>query len=122
MGIQRSAKPCSFAIIVPLERYFLVGTTTDWQPSQMLWSPQHHCFRSQVQIGLDGWESFQILVDGDFTRCIHPDMEDAGAKTSSWEICGPDDDGHDRNWTIGMDSVNGAHYDVRLFLWEDGSI
>lgn len=104
----------------PKIEYFVVGTWDDWKPHRMLWDSGRHCLHATVKITGSGFESFQIWVDRDCTRCVHPDTADAGAYVP-WDLCGPDSNGHGKHWTLGREHGTGARFEVRLFLWEDES-
>mmetsp|Transcript_8171 Transcript_8171/g.14970 ORF Transcript_8171/g.14970 Transcript_8171/m.14970 type:complete len:578 (-) Transcript_8171:57-1790(-) len=100
-------------------RYCIVGSWNDWRPLDMTWDTERQIFCSRAQIGAEGRESFQILVDGRWQQCIHPDCMDACPHVA-FNLCGPDDRGHDLNWTIGRHpddkSEPGAVYEVRLMV------
>merc|ERR1711923_244248 len=53
-----------------------------------------------VNIGKNGWESFQILADEKGDKVIYPNTQDAHFATKH-VVQGPDSKGHGKNWTIG---------------------
>mmetsp|Transcript_6075 Transcript_6075/g.10899 ORF Transcript_6075/g.10899 Transcript_6075/m.10899 type:complete len:1558 (-) Transcript_6075:114-4787(-) len=99
--------------------FAIAGTWDNWTRRSMNWDPERRCFQSNVQVGKDGEESFQILLDGDWAKCFHPDKADA-CPHADVKLCGPDENGQGLNWTIGKHqldkSISGACYEVRLFL------
>lgn len=103
----------------------ITGEFNDWQTSAMMqWDESRRTYHHKVKLGYSKQESFQLLVDGDWLKCIHPDENDGNFRTGSF-LCGPDDDGHEKNWTIGLHphdkAARGAEYQVRLVLKDDGS-
>jgi len=61
---------------------------------------QANRYTIEMQLGT-ARESFQILCDGDWDSCLHPDHDDA-CTHEEHTLCGPDSDGHGKNWTIGV--------------------
>jgi len=105
-----------------IERPCIVGTWDDWAVHEMEWNAAEKCYKSSVQVGSNRWESFQMLSDGNWKRCLYPDQRDAGLE-SDFALCGPDGDGHGRNFMIGGQSepcLEGDTFDVRLWLNSDG--
>merc|ERR1740121_2869833 len=92
----------------------------------MAWDATCRCLHFWFQVSdARGIESFQILLNGDWTQCIHPNFNHAGAKRGRWEICGPDEPQHELNWTVAGPTgnrVDGKFFDVRVFLWDDESV
>mmetsp|Transcript_123591 Transcript_123591/g.384783 ORF Transcript_123591/g.384783 Transcript_123591/m.384783 type:complete len:1284 (+) Transcript_123591:36-3887(+) len=73
----------------------VVGSWDDWTYGEvMAFDDQQRCYCLEMQVGDSGSESFQILCEGDWDMCLHPDRDGAA-------LCGPDADGHGKNWTIG---------------------
>lgn len=118
--------PVPMSLYEPRTKYLIIGTFNDWTPEQMSWNSDQRCFLFRMQISEErGIESFQILLEGDWKRCIHPSFNNAGAKKGRWELCGPDEPSYEMNWTIAGPSGNrieGAVYEIRLFLWEDETV
>lgn len=113
-----SSKPTSRSgADVKVVRPCIAGTWDNWTVHEMFFDMKHYTF--EVEIGSNGWESFQILSDGDWKRCLYPQDKDATPHAPS-PICGPDDDGHGLNWTVGQHVKDmggeGVKYQIRLAL------
>merc|ERR1719419_1672269 len=91
----------------------------------LAWDDVLCCYAQVVVLGSNGEESFQILAGGDWGRRVHPDRRDA-CPHEEYVLCGPDDCGHDLNWTIGKHALDrgeeGACYHVRLFINQAGGV
>lgn len=71
----------------------IAGTFSNWKPMQMMWDG---CgFVYVVSIGPNGWESFQLLLDGSWDKVFYPDPG------SPHSILGPDNKNAGKDWTIG---------------------
>jgi len=99
---------------------YMVGTWNNWgSPIPMGWveAEQHYSF--DLKLGSSGWDSFQILINGEWRRCVHPDKKD-GCPHVQHSVLGPDADGDRKNWTVGKHPLDkggeGVRYKVRLFL------
>jgi len=107
-----------------VEQPCIAGTWEDWAVHEMTWNPRNKCYQYNVELGSNGWESFQILSKGDWRRCVYPDTPDGGPHADS-TLCGPDDEGHGKNFTIGRHAsdrgAEGDRYEVKLFLQADNS-
>eukprot|EP00913_Durusdinium_trenchii_P024047 g22585.t1 len=57
-------------------------------------------FYQVFQVGTNGWESFQLLVGGRWEECVYPSIAD-GCPFVKYELRGPDNKGHGKNWTVG---------------------
>ena len=81
-------------------KYSIVGSWDGWETHQMSWEASESSYHFSVVLGGTGWESFKILLDGDWMQCVYPDVPDA-----TWHeehlICGPDYGDVDQRWTIG---------------------
>lgn len=101
----------------------IAGTWDNWAMHDMQWDEGLAVFHATVQLGINGWESFQVLYEGDWKRCLYPEQKDACPHVQH-NLLGPDDDGHGQNWTIGKHEQDfggeGVCYQVRLFLGEGG--
>mmetsp|Transcript_78489 Transcript_78489/g.139176 ORF Transcript_78489/g.139176 Transcript_78489/m.139176 type:complete len:684 (-) Transcript_78489:114-2165(-) len=106
-------------------RYYITGSWDDWKVTEMRWDGERQRYFFRVRLGRESWESFQILLDRDFKKCVHPDCMDA-CPHEKYGLCGPDDKGHGLNWTIGRHSLDkaspGACYEVRLTLSKGGQV
>eukprot|EP00747_Dinoflagellata_sp_TGD_P170614 gnl/TRDRNA2_/TRDRNA2_202625_c0_seq1.p1 gnl/TRDRNA2_/TRDRNA2_202625_c0~~gnl/TRDRNA2_/TRDRNA2_202625_c0_seq1.p1 ORF type:complete len:631 (-),score=127.41 gnl/TRDRNA2_/TRDRNA2_202625_c0_seq1:62-1954(-) len=109
-------------------RFCIAGTWNDWVATdEMEWDERRNMYKYDMQpINPQGWESFQILQNGDYAWTLHPDCAD-GSPYKQHELCGPDDKGHGLNWSPGMETQDhvgvdkDARYRIRLFLKSDGS-
>lgn len=58
-------------------------------------------FTCLLKIREAGWESFQLMLDEQFIAVIYPSVKDANPYMS-YSVQGPDNKGHQKNWTIGV--------------------
>jgi len=115
-GVLEASKPSSSAPARYLP--YVVGTMNDWgTPSVMSWTADGGYYQYRLTIGSQGWESFQILFNSEWKRCLHPDKKD-GCPHSHYQLMGPDSEGDGKNWTIGRHPLDkggpGATYTIRL--------
>merc|ERR1712176_400795 len=101
-------------------RYFLIGTWDQWEGAhEMTWEGGGD-YEYTVTLGAAGYESFQILLGGDWHCKLYPSKPDANPFLTH-RILGPDPTGG-TNWTIGANRKNdggeGATYRVRLTVGE----
>lgn len=100
-------------------RCCIAGTWDHWKVRDMRWDKNDSCYTFNICLGANGWESFQIVYDGDWNKCLHPDKADASIHTG-FDFRGPDSYGNGKNWTIGKNPLDGGYegaiYKVRLFL------
>eukprot|EP00971_Amphidinium_carterae_P178659 3544181-Amphidinium_carterae.1 len=71
-----------------------------------------------LRLGSNRWESFQILCDANWERCLYPSSKDA-SPAEPHTICGPDEFGHGYNWTVGLkddDGREGMCFEVQLLV------
>jgi len=88
--------------------YCVVGSFTDWIPQPMTMNPTRPgVFQIQCRMpeGLDEnfqtpppVETFQVLVDGDFSQIFHPIIDHAGS--GEVIVVGPDSEGDSLNWAV----------------------
>jgi len=100
----------------------VVGSWDDWSYGEvMAFDEQSRCYCLEMQTGDAGSESFQILCEGDWDMCLHPDRDNVGMQQEH-VLRGPDADGHGKNWTIGKEdqAVPGAVYRILLQVDEHG--
>lgn len=82
----------------PRRGYFIAGTWSGWAPQSME-SEGAGCFGYTVTLGESRWEEFQIFLDGEAAKALHPKMPKAykgaavngptyGAKGLNWRIAG----------------------------------
>jgi len=106
------------------KRYCIAGTWGNWAANDMGWDDKRKCYHYTVRLGLNGWESFQILLDGNYKQCIHPDCAEA-TPHDKHEILGPDSNGHGKNWTIGRHRLDlgsrGSRFEVKLFVDDESN-
>jgi len=104
----------------PKQQYFIVGSWNDYVPRRMTWDHERLCWTFEVKVGTNGCECFQIWLERDKRKSVHPDTGNAGTYVP-WELRGPDADGENKNWSFGNEKNEGTRFEVRLFLWEDES-
>jgi len=97
----------------------VVGSWDDWAYGVvMAYDEQLRRYTVEIQMGSAGRESFQILCDGDWDLCLHPEREGASAQEAH-ALCGPDAEGHGKNWTLGEGEGDLSVY--RIVLQVDAS-
>merc|ERR1712004_859995 len=80
----------------------VVGSWTNWEIAQpMILDEKCKGYILDMKMRSSCNESFQILCNNDWERCLHPDHEDASTHEKHI-LCGPDNNGHSKNWTIGI--------------------
>jgi len=90
---------------VPLRGYFIVGSWSQWtDPVPMTEDPQG-TFTAIVTLGENSWEQFQIWMDADADKILHPGWPKAGKETA---VEGPEAEAGDNSWMI----------DGRSWSWE----
>lgn len=85
---------------------YITGTWSEWKPSPMDWDGFR--FTYLLQIGENGWESFQIMVGQKWDATVHPSCPDANP-FMNYRVQGPDNKGHGKNWTIGIPPGKAIH-------------
>jgi len=113
---------------LPPRSYSIVGSWDDWEVHEMKWDPERWCYEHDVLLGRTGGESFKVLLEGDWERCVYPDRLDA-TPGDGHTVKGPDDGSSEEwtfgEWTLGRHEAGaqlaGERYKVRFFLLEDGS-
>lgn len=81
---------------VPLRGYYIAGTFSKWKAEPMQ-QCAGGCFSATVTIGENEWEDFQILLDGDVRRRLHPWREMA---TKDSVVGGPSAEVGSMKWRI----------------------
>merc|ERR1712137_759956 len=93
-------------------------------PRSMFHDEAKECYTYDLTLGKKGWESFQILLNGEWKKCLHPDRKD-GCPYSKYKLVGPNDEGDQKNWTVGRHPLDrgsaGDRYQIRLFLTKMGA-
>nr|AQS99306.1 type I polyketide synthase [Gambierdiscus excentricus] len=96
-------------------RYRIVGTWDGWQGKEMTWTGNR--FEHFVQVGTVGMESFQILEEGSWNRCLYPSEANASPHDDHTLCYGPSP-GDEWVWTIGAheseEGSAGVRYEVIL--------
>ncbi len=102
-------------------RYFIAGDWDDWeQLHEMVWNPKIGCLTFEPSQECRTEHSFQIFMDGSWSRCIHPGEPNAGPAMPTDELCGPHSaDYHGLNWTIKCPTVQHTQFCVRVELGKD---
>mmetsp|Transcript_103656 Transcript_103656/g.323083 ORF Transcript_103656/g.323083 Transcript_103656/m.323083 type:complete len:1159 (+) Transcript_103656:83-3559(+) len=70
----------------PRRAYYISGSWSGWMPESMQ-NEGDGSFGFTVTLGENRWEDFQILLDADRTKCLHPEMPMAHKGAA---VCGPD--------------------------------
>merc|ERR1719221_99853 len=78
----------------------------------MTFDEQRKTYTLDMKMDCASSESFQILCDNNWERCVHPDQENA-CIYEKHKVCGPDNQGHGKNWTIGLHKTDRAAKGVR---------
>mmetsp|Transcript_52568 Transcript_52568/g.169622 ORF Transcript_52568/g.169622 Transcript_52568/m.169622 type:complete len:496 (-) Transcript_52568:25-1512(-) len=108
----------------PQLKLWIVGTWSSWEPQRMKW--HNGAFVCPVVIGSNGWESFQLLVNGSWSAVIYPSAIDASVWGKGWTVCGPDEHSHGKNWQIGKVRVEkttpGSRFMVIVCLNRAGAV
>jgi hypothetical protein len=83
----------------PSDGYYVVGSWTQWKNPTPMEKVNDTRYVSTVVMGINGFETFQIWVDGESDRVLHPGMMRA---PSGCAVQGPssDDDARNNNWMI----------------------
>jgi len=82
----------------PSFKLSVVGSWNSFTPAEMDW--RGGLFTLMVTVGPEGYESFQILLNGKWEKTIYPSIADA-TPFDAHSILGPDTGGHGMNWRIG---------------------
>mmetsp|Transcript_30893 Transcript_30893/g.88871 ORF Transcript_30893/g.88871 Transcript_30893/m.88871 type:complete len:1295 (+) Transcript_30893:66-3950(+) len=56
----------------PLKGYYIVGTWTAWKQPRLMQETSEGVFEYTLMMGENNWERFQIWLDEDAERCLHP--------------------------------------------------
>jgi len=82
----------------PSQCYTVVGTWTKWEAAEPMLAEGDNAYGMTMTLGENRWEEFQIWLDGDPTRVLHPGAEKAAKDTACH---GPDhEDVNHYNWII----------------------
>ena len=90
-GLQQPVAP-------PLRGYFIVGTWSAWQVPWIMEEESEGVYGYTLTLGENRWESFQIWLDEDSERVLHPDEACASREAT---VEGPDGDvPRDLSWCV----------------------
>jgi len=79
--------------------YSIMGTWTAWHMQDIVPSKEEEgLWTTSVRLGLGGQEEFQLARDRDWCQVLHPAT--SRAKDPLVPLCGPDNQGHGRNWLL----------------------
>lgn len=81
----------------PAQAYRVVGTWSQWREAHRMEAEGDDTFGFTVTLGENRWEQFQIWLDGDPARALHPGAEKAPKETP---VYGPEEEAHGLNWLI----------------------
>lgn len=82
---------------VPAKAYTIVGTWSSWTNPQAMEKEDEGVYGYTVTLGENCWEMFQIWLDGDEDRVLHPGRNRAGKAVA---VSGPERVGVHLNWVI----------------------
>eukprot|EP00930_Biecheleria_cincta_P048272 TRINITY_DN33615_c0_g1_i1.p1 TRINITY_DN33615_c0_g1~~TRINITY_DN33615_c0_g1_i1.p1 ORF type:complete len:894 (+),score=157.95 TRINITY_DN33615_c0_g1_i1:135-2816(+) len=127
---QEASAPTSAARPKPAKTCFIAGSWSDYKPQAMQWDG--FCFVHSVIMGWQGFESFQILMDGSWNQRVYPSVPDANPFVQ-YNVQGPDAGGHGKNWTMGKPSywsrspteakaTRGSRYKVKASVDDRGKV
>jgi len=85
--------------LLPSEKdgYFIIGTWSRWETPQRMDRTAPGEYRFTVTLGENRWEQFQIWLDGDPKRCLHPEEPKAPRLT---KVLGPDPTPEGHTWLV----------------------
>jgi len=70
----------------PIRGYFIQGSWNEWAPQAMK-DENDGCHSFTMVLGNESYEEFQITLDGNTEKLLHPPFAQAAKGT---EVCGPD--------------------------------
>eukprot|EP00421_Protoceratium_reticulatum_P058632 CAMPEP_0168506624 /NCGR_PEP_ID=MMETSP0228-20121227/77469_1 /TAXON_ID=133427 /ORGANISM="Protoceratium reticulatum, Strain CCCM 535 (=CCMP 1889)" /LENGTH=1030 /DNA_ID=CAMNT_0008523721 /DNA_START=48 /DNA_END=3138 /DNA_ORIENTATION=- len=80
----------------PVVGYWIVGSWSGWEPEPME-SEGDGVYGCTVVLGESRWEAFQLCLDSDTKRALHPGQE---AAPKGGPVCGPDAECEDFVWLL----------------------
>lgn len=95
----------------PSTGYTLVGSWSEWSTPEMMHQESDTRYSAIVTLVSRSFESFQLWIDGDATRVLHPGYVSAG---SGGSVVGPVEDPQGGCWTI--EGTPGDQYCVNLHV------
>lgn len=119
------------SVMKPSEGYFIVGSWSSKAAPQEMEKVGQGCYRCTVTLGLSSYETFQIWIDGEEERVLHPEVSNAPsgsvvigpsfvreAEGFSWKI-----DGRDPSYpvdaSLALEDSTGVGLDRRQFAYRD---
>lgn len=81
----------------PQKAYMVVGTWSCWQNAVQMDLDGNGRYGFTMTLGENRWEQFQIWLDGDPARALHPLHAKAAMET---QVVGPDDGARGKNWLV----------------------
>jgi len=81
----------------PDKAYTIVGTWSQWKDPRPMEKEGSDTFGFTVTLGENRWEQFQIWLDGDSDRVLHPGQPKASKES---HVCGPEPNPCGCNWII----------------------
>lgn len=90
---------------MPSQGYTIVGSWSDWSSAESMYQDSETSYSAVVTLGSGSCESFQIWIDGDPARVLHPGLVSAGSGES---VMGPVEDSKGCCWTIDARSITYA--------------
>lgn len=83
-------------------KYFIVGSWSDFSDvDPMVYKPDEHAFTKEVSIGPSGFETFQILLNGNWLSIVHPNSARSSYLDTDHQVKGPDNNGRNSYWVVG---------------------
>jgi len=96
-------KEVDFEAIAKEHKWHVIGSFTGFQKTmEMEKDEETGGWKVEITVGRSGKEHFQFLLDGNYLSALHPEVNDANMYDEDQSLAGPDDEGSDRYWTIGM--------------------
>ena len=83
--------------LMPTHSYMIVGSWSQWQQADAMEPEGDGTYTYIVMLGETRFEQFQIWLDGDAARVLHPGHSKGFKDTT---VFGPDAMGHGCNWVI----------------------
>jgi len=98
----------------PQKAYYITGSWTSWEKQELMESEGSDCFGYTLTLGVNRWEQFQILVDGDPDKRLCPSEPRAPSGGKVW---GPSHETASCYWMLDGRSQSSSSF-VSLD-WED---
>jgi len=82
---------------LPERAYKIVGTWSRWSEAHTMEVEEEGVYGFTITLGENRWEQFQIWLDGDPTRALHPGVQKALKGVPVW---GPEESVNGFNWLV----------------------